>query len=196
MVAGLVVSIEQALARGWQLTDLISTPEGAVDIDDCQALVWRTSVLLDPLPEIDDLPPDPADAAPDEHWSAPADLGEAARPSKEDSQIDDVEPDLAFTWEAIERRVMTPPEISAADLNAQLDRADAWRASPHTPQRLAAVNELALEYYQDRYRGSWAQPYLAGRFGADIADDPDIRPGYAPAGWTSLVTHLRHHNSL
>ncbi len=189
----LVVSIEQALARGWQLTDLISTPEGAVDIDDCQALVWRTSVLLDPLPEIDDLPPDPADAAPDEHWSAPADLGEAARPSTEDSQIDEVEPDLAFTWEAIERRVMTPPEISAADLNAQLDRADAWRASPHTPQRLAAVNELALEYYQDRYRGSWAQPYLAGRFGADIADDPDIRPGYAPAGWTSLVTHLRHH---
>jgi hypothetical protein len=25
---------------------------------------------------------------------------------------------------------MTPSEISAADLNAQLDRADAWRASP------------------------------------------------------------------
>ena len=88
---------------------------------------------------------------------------------------------------------MTPPEISAADLNAQLDRADAWRSSPHTPERLAAVNELALEYYEDRYRGSWAQPYLAGRFGTDITDDPDIRPGYAPAGWTSLVTHLRHH---
>ena len=59
----LVVSIEQALASGWQLTDLISTPEGAVDVDDCQALVWRTSVLLDPLPDIDELPPDPADAA-------------------------------------------------------------------------------------------------------------------------------------
>ena len=53
---------------------------------------------------------------------------------------------------------MMPPEISAADLNAQLDRAGAWRASPHTPERLAAVNELALEYYQDRYRGSWAEP--------------------------------------
>ncbi|WP_300080290.1 hypothetical protein, partial [Propioniciclava sp.] len=26
------------------------------------ALVWRTSVLLDPLPDSDDLPPDPADA--------------------------------------------------------------------------------------------------------------------------------------
>ena len=84
-------------------------------------------------------------------------------------------------------------EISAADLNAQLDRADAWRASPHTPERLAAVNELALEFYQDCYRGSWAQPYLTGRFGTDITDDPDIRPGYAPAGWTTLVTHLRRH---
>ena len=189
----LVVSVEQALARGWQLTDLISTPEGAVDIDDCQALVWRTSVLLDPLPDIDDLPPDPADAAPDEHWTAHADFGEGTGATTEDNQIDEVEPNLAFTFEAIERRVMTPPEISAADINAQLDRADALRASPHTPERLAAVNELALEFYQDRYRGSWAQPYLAGRFGADIADDPDIRPGYAPASWTSLVTHLRHH---
>ncbi|MFZ2164839.1 MAG: toprim domain-containing protein, partial [Propionibacteriaceae bacterium] len=189
----LVVSIEQALARGWQLTDLICTPEGAVDVDDCQALVWRTSVLLDPLPDSDDLPPDPADAAPDEHWTAHADLGEAARASREDNQTDEVEPDLAFTFEAIERRVMTPPEICDADLNAQLDRADAWRGSPHTPERLAAVNELALAYYQACYRGSWAQPYLAGRFGTDIADDPDGRPGYAPAGWTSLVTHLHRH---
>ena len=181
---------KQALARGWQLTDLISTPEGAVDIDDCQALVWRTSVLIDPLPDSDDLPPDPADAAPDEHWTARADLDHAGGATTEDNQIDEVEPNLAFTFEAIERRVMTPPEITAADLNAQLDRADAWRASPHTPERLAAVNELALEFYQDRYRGSWAQPYLAGRFGADITDDPHVRPGYAPAGWTSLVTHL------
>jgi DNA primase catalytic core len=186
----LVVTVEQALARGWQLTDLISTPEGAVDIDDCQALVWRTSVLIDPLPDRDDLPPDPADAAPDEHWTPHADLDHAAGATTADDQVDEVEPNLAFTLEAIERRVMTPPEISAADLNAQLDRVDAWRASPHTPERLAAVNELALAFYQDRYRGSWAQPYLAGRFGADLADDPGIRPGYAPAGWTSLVAHL------
>ena len=189
----LVVSIEQALARGWQLTDLISTPGGAVDIDDCQALVWRTSVLLDPLPDIDDLPPDPADATPDEHWTARADLDHAAGAITQDNQIDEVEPHLACTFEAIERRVMTPPEISAADLNAQLDRADAWRASPHTPERLEAVNELALRFYQDRYCGSWAQPYLARRFGADITGDPDIRPGYAPAGWTSLVNHLHRH---
>lgn len=155
--------------------------------------MWRTSVLLDPLPDIDDAPPDPADTAPDERWAVRAELGDAASATTEDNQIDEVEPNLAFTLEALERRVMAPPEISAVDLNAQLDRADAWRASPHTPERLAAVNELALEYYQDCYRGSWAQTYLHGRFLTDITDDRDIRPGYAPAGWTSLVTHLHRH---
>jgi DNA primase catalytic core len=110
-----------------------------------------------------------------------------ANPSNEN------EPNLAYTWEAIERRAMTPPEVSAADLNAQLDRANAWRDSPHTPEQLAAINELALQFYQARYPGSWAQPYLTQRFGNDITGDPDIRPGYAPAGWTSLVTHLRRH---
>jgi DNA primase catalytic core len=110
-----------------------------------------------------------------------------ANPSNEN------EPNLAYTWEAIERRAMTPPEVSAADLNAQLDRANAWRDSPHTPKQLAAINELALQFYQACYPGSWAQPYLSRRFGTDITGDPDIRPGYAPAGWTSLVTHLHSH---
>ncbi len=103
------------------------------------------------------------------------------------------EPNLAYTWEAIERRAMTPPEVSAADLNAQLDRANAWRDSPHTPEQLAAINELALQFYQACYPGSWAQPYLTQRFGTDITGDPEIRPGYSPAGWNGLVSHLRRH---
>ncbi len=102
----------------------------------------------------------------------------------------DIEPNLAYTWEAIQRRAMTPPEMSAVHLNAQLDRADAWRASGYTPQHLAAINELALTFYEDSYPGSWAQPYLTKRFGTDISGDPDLRPGYAPDGWTKLVTHL------
>jgi len=123
--------MEQALARGWQFTDLLSTPPTSTDVDDCQDLVWRTSILLDPLPDTDDLPPDPADNPRDEHWAADvAPLpGEHVAPDA-DPRADEVEPNLAYTWEAIERRAMTPSEISAADLNAQLDRADAWRASP------------------------------------------------------------------
>jgi DNA primase catalytic core len=101
------------------------------------------------------------------------------------------EPNLAYTWEAIERRAMTPAGVSAGDLNAQLDRADAWRQSLHTPEQLAAINEMALRFYQARYPGSWAQPYLTQRFGTDITGDPDIRPGYSPVGWNSLVAHLR-----
>jgi DNA primase catalytic core len=118
----------------------------------------------------------------------------AVTPSQYDrSPTADLEPDLAYTWEAIERRAMTPPSISAGDLTAQLKRADDWNASPHTPQRLAAVNDLALTFYQACYPGSWAQPYLTGRFGTDLTDDRDIRPGYAPNGWTSLVHHLHNH---
>ena len=73
-------------------------------------------------PDTDDLPPDPADNPRDEHWAADvAPLpGEHVAPDA-DPRADEVEPNLAYTWEAIERRAMTPSEISAADLNAQLD---------------------------------------------------------------------------
>jgi DNA primase catalytic core len=220
----LVVTIEQALARGWQIADLITAPPTGTDVDDCHALWWRTSVLLDPLPNTDpgeplieatgpaetltwatepvttepdwalveppaddELLPDPADDALAHPWPPTT-----AAASADDSPIDEVEPDLALTWEAIERRALTPPETSTAELNALLDRADAWRSCRHTPERLAAINAHALDFYQACYRGSWAQPYLADRFGVDLAGDPDVRPGYAPAGWTTLVDHLRH----
>ncbi len=124
----------------------------------------------------------------EENWCA-AVISEPGDPTSST----DLAPDLAFTWEAIERRAMTPPPASAADLAAQLKRADDWTASPHTPQRLAAVNDLALAFYQACYPGSWAHPYLTGRFGTDLTEDPDVRPGYAPGGWTSLVHHLHTH---
>ena len=88
---------------------------------------------------------------------------------------------------------MQPPEPSEADMLAQLDRAQAWLGSPHTPERLAAINEMAAQSYQTCYRGSWAQPYLIERFRTDLTDDPDIRPGYAPNTWTAITNHLRRH---
>jgi DNA primase catalytic core len=74
-----------------------------------------------------------------------------------------------------------------------MSRADAWRDSPATPERLAHINRLAADYYQACYPESWAQPYLAGRFGVDLTGHPDIQPGYAPAGWSNLVAHLHRH---
>jgi DNA primase catalytic core len=170
------------------------------------ALWWRIRRHLTPdiasrLTNPDDRPaqvPLPASAPGHENAPEPTVTGQGSSAAAISGPHDatpstDLEPDLAFTWEAIERRAMTPPPTSAADLAAQLKRADDWNASPHTPQRLAAVNELALAFYQACYPGSWAQPYLTGRFGTDPTDDLEIRPGYSPGGWTSLVQHLHNH---
>ena len=255
----LVTTFDTALARGWRLADLIGAPPADTDIDDCQALVWRTSMLLQPLPEPDpepephdsvepsvrpvvrdanweqreapldpeDVPLDPAEPSVrpvvrDVDWEQreapldpedvpldpqdmPSNTAWETLPSSQASDVDqpgrsdsdgvldapDTIGDLTATLEAELRRGQRPPELPQADLYAQMDRADAWKASHHTPARFVHVNSMALEFYQARYPGSWAQPYLAGRFAGDITHDPDIRPGFAPAGWTPLVDHLR-----
>jgi len=58
-------------------------------------------------------------------------------------------------------------------------------------ERLLELNAQALAFYSDAYRGSWAQEHLQQRLGTDLIDDPRFTPGYAPAGWTHLVDHLR-----
>jgi DNA primase catalytic core len=231
----LVTTLDHALARGWHLPHLLAdAPAPTGDVDDCQALLWRTSLLLAPVPddepepeptttatagsgvpepvvadrwELADEPADPEATPPDPHEDAAAagparhpapaaaDTAETTAPMTDpawDADADSIA-DLTHTLEAALRRVQTPVETPEADLLAQLDRADAWRDSGHTPDRLAAINALALEFYQACYRGSWAQPYLTGRFRVDLTDDPDLRPGYAPDTWTALITHLRHH---
>jgi conjugative relaxase-like TrwC/TraI family protein len=68
-------------------------------------------------------------------------------------------------------------------------------SSPVTPERIADLNAQAADYYQQTYRGSWAQTYLTNRLGTDLTSDPHIQPGYAPAGFTTLTTHLRRHGA-
>jgi len=58
-------------------------------------------------------------------------------------------------------------------------------------ERLLELNAQALAFYSSAYRGSWAQQHLQQRLGTDLIDDPRFTPGYAPAGWTHLVEHLR-----
>jgi len=58
-------------------------------------------------------------------------------------------------------------------------------------ERLLELNAQALAFYSDAYRGSWAQQHLQQRLGTDLIADPRFTPGYAPAGWTHLVDHLR-----
>jgi len=48
-----------------------------------------------------------------------------------------------------------------------------------------------VNYYAEKFAGSWAQTYLVERVGVDLTGNPHVQPGYAPAGWTNLVNHLR-----
>jgi len=95
-------------------------------------------------------------------------------------------------WQATQRRQSMPTwEPSDEQLERALTRAADAEFSPVTPERIAALNTQAADYYQHTYPGSWAQTYLTGRLGADLTGDPATRPGYAPTGWTALTAHLR-----
>jgi DNA primase catalytic core len=56
----LVSNVDHGLQRGWRLEDLLAPgPAGPADkddgVDECQALVWRTSIALEPIPDDDHL---------------------------------------------------------------------------------------------------------------------------------------------
>ncbi len=101
----------------------------------------------------------------------------------------DVETELAMA--ALLRTTMGAPETTDADIARLMDRADTWRDSPVPRDRLVQINQYTQDFYATRFPGSWAQQYLVERFGADLTGHPLVQPGYAPAGWTTLVQHLR-----
>jgi DNA primase catalytic core len=119
---------------------------------------------------------------------APAAEAILAEPTDGDHYL---EPDLAVA--AMLRDVAGPPEQTDADVNRRFTRAMAWRECPVSEERMVEVNRLSLAYFRRHLPTSWAQHYLADRFGADITNDIRFQPGHAPAGWTNLVDHLRRH---
>ena len=204
----LVTTIEHGLQRGWTLDSLIGaasrTHEGLADT--CQAWVWRLSLATSPLPsdnaaltaDVDDAPDDllvgwqPSGPVIDMLMPDPL-SGSVPEPTEDcDDDLDapDREADRILAVEAIVRRTMLPPGPTAAEIRRQQDRANAWHECPYTPERLALINELATQFYEAWFPGSWAQAYLTERLREDITGHPGIRPGYAPDGWTSLVEHL------
>ncbi|WP_036490578.1 MobF family relaxase [Nocardioides sp. CF8] len=104
----LISNVDHGLQRGWQLEALLSA--GAAlpsdDVDECQVLVWRTSIALEPIPEEhehddhfdeppvdmwDGVEPDPAtlvDHPDDIEWPLPHDLE-----TDVDHLVDQPEPD-------------------------------------------------------------------------------------------------------
>lgn len=109
-----------------------------------------------------------------------------------DEHVDEpLDVDLQLQLAAITRSVMGPLEPSDAAIEVQVARAAGLDFAPVPAARMLQVNRMTLAFFQARYQHSWAQQYLTGRLGQDPAEHPHLRPGYAPAGWTSLVAHLR-----
>jgi len=93
------------------------------------------------------------------------------------------------------RQWMDPWEPTDEQQRRLEARAAEAEFSPVTPERIADLNAQAADFYQQTYRGSWAQTYLTIRLGTNLTGDPDIQPGYAPAGFTALTAHLRRHGA-
>ncbi|KQU67367.1 MobF family relaxase [Phycicoccus sp. Root101] len=196
--------VDPAQAMVWRLSVLTDPPPSAEDLDlshpDDQA-----------PPDMWDLDPD-ADVAvvhaptPDQwdhEWAAADASRESGHHPPTPLVVFDVDqdPDLVGQAEpdadaqlqlaALERSVMGPLEPSDVDIELQVARAAEIDFAPVSAARMLEINQLTLAYYRDRYESSWAQTYLSARLGQDPASTPGLHPGYAPAGWTNLVTHLR-----
>ena len=202
----LVAAVDHAVQRGWRLDDLLRTPvPGIGSVDQGQALLWRISLLANPMPT-DEPSETPFSAAPpelapnteppfveiafgarDDIPTAPATTTDAVLSGPADR--DWVELDLAVA--ALVRGVAGPPEQTDADVNRMFTRAIAWQECPISRDRMIEINQIALAYFRSQFPSSWGHQYLADRFGQDLTDDLRFRPGQAPAGWTGLVSHLR-----
>ncbi len=177
----LVTAIDHATARGWTLPDLLA-PIQAEDVEECQALVWRTTMLVNPVHD------DPVDQL----WTPEPEQPTTVEVPSNTNEIEVVDDAWAVLQiEAMIRHQQGEPELTPAEITEQLNRRDAWCDSGSTPERLAHINELATRFYEARYPGSWAQNYLIDRLHTDLAGDPGYRPGYAPDSWTALIHHLR-----
>ncbi|TRY19429.1 AAA family ATPase [Tessaracoccus rhinocerotis] len=173
----LVETINKGIDTGHRLENLVapSIDTSAFD-DDCQALMWRAQQQINPQPEPSDDPSHPDEMPPDDlhliDWNTTPTLDDALK-------------------HAAELRELTDPDNTQLELEQAFERADRWAASPHTPERLARINELTTEFYATQLSTSWAERHLIQRLGQDLAGDPRFRPGYAPDGWTNLTNHLR-----
>lgn len=205
----LSTTIERGLQRGWPLESLLDEvagiePDGHSDL--CQAWMWRLSLFTDTLPldeyaDADDVEfPRPDDLDEGLQGWAPAtaidmvtDTLEPITAEPQPTDLVDLSDDDQLAFEALVRDSLPIPEPTDADVRRQMDYRDQIAASPITSPRLLEINELAAAFYQANLPHSWAQPYLEDRFGASVDELPDVRPGYAPAEWRSLLQHLSRH---
>jgi len=122
----------------------------------------------------------------------PAELDET--PTQDLAQHRQAEPD-APDWLALapaHDQAAGQEQMRQADSGSEAEReAGSAVTAPVAKERLLELNAQAAGFYAGAYRGSWAQQHLQQRLGTDLTGDPRFTPGYAPAGWTHLVAHLR-----
>ncbi|WP_141845267.1 MobF family relaxase [Humibacillus xanthopallidus] len=104
---------------------------------------------------------------------------------------------------AMVRDAMGPLPPDDDDVEAMVSRAALWDDRPVSRERLLEINQITLDYFRSQLPGSWADTYLRERFspanesatgrptGPLATVLSGFAPGYAPAGWTTLVTALR-----
>ncbi|GAA2168069.1 hypothetical protein GCM10009826_46670 [Humibacillus xanthopallidus] len=198
----------------WRITVLTDPPPPVEDLDDGQPdedelpptdLHYEAGLLNEaPTPEQwPDLLQPSSDSSTEPHDAgAKADADGAAAPvdlAVEAGAAVEVRLQLA----AMVRETMGPLEPADDDIEAMVARAALWDDSPVSRERMLEINQLTLGYFRDQLPCSWADTYLRERFSPateSAAGRPTgpvatalsgFAPGYAPAGWTSLVTALR-----
>lgn len=164
--------------------------DGMPDAEAAPRLLAALSVLIDPEPADPDLdPPEPDTVPPDDAETAYSrtplgmrSAGGHAIPRNIPGADADPLTELPRPGEQIPLPD-TPPDT----LEPTATPAPAPAPEPSADrQAMAAAVADAWDYYRAAARNSWVPGYLEGR-GIDPA-----RAGYAPAGWTHLVDHLRH----
>ena len=194
----LVATIDHALARGHHLDTLLTaagTHDPGLDVDETQALTWRLSLLIDPLPHDDSAAPPPEndtlDVDTDRDWLPPIGATlEAPAPGHEpDADIRAAAPvDVAamLTAAALARTAMGVLPPSDAEIEQAVAHAAEWDHAPFSPARAAQINAMAADYYAGLLDAGWAGDYLRERL---RTDNSPAGAGYAhPAGPTSSTT--------
>lgn len=202
----LVAAVTTGIRAGWTAADLLTAatsrlPETAAadraGDGVAEAMVFRVAALTDPAP-IEAAEPLPADLQPpeDAHLLSPTvedaalavDLADVPTADEEPLPRDDEPP-------PVEPRYLTPdpfaPAATPGDDADYLLEQHFWATAAVGRERLIELNTQTAAFYTERYSDSWVPDYLRQRLGTDLAGDPRFSPGYAPAGWTALVDHLR-----
>ncbi|WP_448642935.1 MobF family relaxase [Geodermatophilus sp. URMC 63] len=207
----LVAAVTTGLRAGWTPADLLAAAvaglPATVTADPAgdgiaEALVFRVAALTDPAP-IDVPEPLPADLQPpeDAHLVPPVHVSTTATAHPADLLSGDedapFDPDYDTSPPAAVPRYRTSDPLTSTGAVDAGDDADYlleqhfWATAAVSRDRLIELNTRAAAFFTEHYVASWAQGYLRERLGTDLTADPRFAPGYAPAGWTALVDHLR-----